>query len=117
MFNSYIDCIKRVIVNNLGREFLDDIDSRAFSMVMEPDAKRLASNFGLSKEDAAIVAVVSFLQDIKIHQYRTRPEGTDTLDERYLDQRDIKILSNLSLDAIEQSPFSNEFKRRIRAAR
>ena len=113
----YIECIKRVIVNNLGKAFLDSLDERALTLVMKKDAERLVNNFGIGIQDAAVVAVVSFLQDIKIHRDRTRPEGNDTLDERYLDNRDIKILSNLSNEALEQAPFSNEFKRKIRFAR
>jgi len=113
MYDSCIDCIKKVIVNNLGREFLDNLDERALSIVMKEDAERLVNNFGLSKQDAAVVAVVNFRQDIKIHVEKMRPEGIDTLDERYLDKIDIKILSNLSEDALEQAPFSDELKWKI----
>ena len=117
MYDSYIDCIKKLIVNNLGQEFLDLIDERALSIVMKEDMERLVNNFGMSKQDAAVVAVVNFRQDIKIHTLKVRPEGDDTLDERYLDELDIKILSNLSKEALEQAPFSDEFKRKIHSAR
>ncbi|GHV05394.1 hypothetical protein FACS189416_5000 [Bacteroidia bacterium] len=108
-----IDLIKRAIERNLGREFLNSLDERAISIVMKEDAERLVNNFGMSRQDAAVVAVVNFRQDIKIHRDKVRPEGIDTLDERYLDNLDIKILSNLSREALAQAPFSDEFKRKI----
>lgn len=74
MNDSYINCIKKVFENNLGREFLDLTDERAFSKVMKPDAMRLVDKFGISMQDAAVVAVVNFRQDIKIHMLKTRPE-------------------------------------------
>ena len=117
MNDSYIDCIKKVIVDNLGREFLGTLDERSLSLVMKKDAERLVNDFGLSKQDAAVIAVVNFRQDIKEHVYKVRPPGTDTLDERYLDKVDIKILSNLSYDALEQAPFSDGFKQKIYSAR
>jgi len=117
MYDSYIDCIKKVLVSNYGREFLDLIDEQAFSMVMKPDAERLVNRTKISIQDAAIVAVANYCEDIKIHLLKSRPEGKDTLDERYLDEVAIKLLSKLSEDALEKAPFSNELKRKIRFAR
>ena len=65
---------------------------------MEKDSERIEKETGISVEDANIIAVVNFRQDIR-RQAKVIPPLEDTLNPKYLDETAIKLLAKMSVTA------------------
>ena len=101
---SYVDCIYETI-----RKYLvgnPPLEERHFSH-MEKKVEELVKQYGISMEDAEILAVVNFCQDVRIQSENRKGY---TMDGNY-DEIVINLLRKLSEKAIE--PFSEDTKNKM----
>ena len=94
---NYVDCINETINKYLGGGVR--LDPRNFNIITK-DAERVEKEFGISMEDANIIAVVNFRQDIRM-QAREIPHLEDTLNPKYFDETAVKLLAKMSIKARE----------------
>jgi len=91
----YVDCINETLNKYLGEGLR--IDPRNFHDLAK-DAERVEKAFGINMEDANIIAVVNFRQDIRV-KAKAIPPLDDTLNPKYLDETAIKLLAKMSVKA------------------
>ena len=102
----YVDCIYQTIRKYLGNQSLEE----QHFLYMEKNAERLIKEYGISMEDAEILAVVNFCQDVR---FQGESRTGYTMDGNY-DEIVLKLLKNLSEKALE--PFSEVTKQKIKSA-
>ena len=91
----YVDCINETLNKYLGEGLR--IDPRNFHDLAK-DAERVEKAFGISMEDANIIAVVNIRQDIRA-QARAIPHLKNTLNPEYLDETSMNLLAKMSVKA------------------
>jgi len=107
-WHDYVDCINETI----SKYLVDNppLEERHF-LHMEKDAENLVKEYGISMEDAEILAVVNFCQDVS--KTAKGREGSYSMNGDY-DENVLKLLKRLSEKALEG--FTEETKRKIKFA-
>ena len=92
----YVDFLNKEVRKYYGNPSLS-LEERHISD-MEKDSERIEKAFGISMEDANIIAVVNFRQDTRAIT-KAIPPLDDTLNPKYLDETAIRLLAKMSIKA------------------